>query len=83
MAASQREQPLPVPVTPVFQDLVKGCREEFGLILFGLDVLESTNGPVIVDVNEFPNYTGIDEAPAVIGDLLLQKATAEGAIANN
>jgi ribosomal protein S6--L-glutamate ligase len=78
-----RAQPLPVPVTPAFHDLVRGCREEFGLVLFGLDVLESTNGPVIVNVNEFPNYTGIEEAPAVIGRLLLQEATTEGAVANN
>jgi hypothetical protein len=38
---------------------------------------------VIVNVNEFPNYTGIEEAPAVIGRLLLQEATTEGAVANN
>jgi glutathione synthase/RimK-type ligase-like ATP-grasp enzyme len=77
-----RDQPLPVPVTPAFHDLVRGCREEFGLILFGLDCMESTNGPVIVDVNEFPNYTGVEEAPAVIGQLLLQLATSEGEVAN-
>jgi ribosomal protein S6--L-glutamate ligase len=78
-----RDQPLPVPVTPALQDLVRGCREEFGLTLFGLDVLESRNGPVIVDVNEFPNYTAVEEAPAVIGQLLLQKTATEGAVANN
>jgi ribosomal protein S6--L-glutamate ligase len=77
------DQPLPVPVTPVFHDLVRGCREEFGLSLFGLDVLESTKGPVIVDVNEFPNFTGIDGAPAAIGRLLLQEAGLEEAVANN
>lgn len=77
------DQPLPVPVTPVFHDLVRGCREEFGLSLFGLDVLESTKGPVIVDVNEFPNFTWIDGAPAVIGRLLLQEAGLEEAVANN
>jgi ribosomal protein S6--L-glutamate ligase len=78
-----RDQPLPVAVTPALQDLVRGCREEFGLTLFGLDVLESRNGPVIVDVNEFPNYTAVEEAPAVIGQLLLQKTATEGAVANN
>lgn len=77
------DQPVPVPVTPAFQDLVRGCREEFGLILFGLDVLETRNGPVIADVNEFPNYEGIDEAPAVIGRLLLQEAGTEEVVANS
>jgi hypothetical protein len=27
-----------------------------------------------VDVNEFPNYTGVEEAPSVIGRLLLDGA---------
>jgi ribosomal protein S6--L-glutamate ligase len=62
------------PVTPALRDLVRACRDEFGLILFGLDVLESSDGPVVVDVNEFPNYTGVDEAPEAIGRLLLREA---------
>ena len=77
------DQPLLVPVTPAVDDLVRGCREEFGLILFGLDVVESRDGPLIVDVNEFPNYTGVDEAPAVIGRILLQEAGTEGVVANS
>jgi ribosomal protein S6--L-glutamate ligase len=68
------DAPLAAPVTPALRDLVRACREEFGLLLFGLDVLESAQGPVVVDVNEFPNYTGVDDAPAVIGSLLLDKA---------
>lgn len=59
------------PVTGELRRLVEACRAEFGLALFGLDVLESPDGPVVVDVNEFPNYTGIDEAPAAIGSLVL------------
>jgi hypothetical protein len=44
-------------------------------------VLEGADGPVIVDVNEFPNYTGIDEAPEVIGRLLLKGARDSRALA--
>lgn len=68
------DHPLPVSVTPAMNQLVRDCREEFGLLLFGLDILESADGPMIVDVNEFPNYTGVEDAPAVIGRLLLQEA---------
>lgn len=64
-----------VAVTPELRRIAEGCRHEFGLHLFGVDVLESDSGLSIVDVNEFPNYTGLDEAPDVIGALLL----AEGA----
>jgi ribosomal protein S6--L-glutamate ligase len=65
-----------VPVTPALRRIADGCRAEFGLRLFGVDVLEGDGRLAIVDVNEFPNYTGVPEAPAVIGALLAQEAEA-------
>lgn len=52
-------------------ELLASCHEVFGLPLMGVDVLETEDGPLVVDVNEFPNYTGIDEAPDVIAALVL------------
>ena len=69
------DPPTRAPLTPRLLEFVRACRDEFGLLLFGFDVLESAEGPVIVDVNEFPNYTGVDDAPAVIGRLLLERAS--------
>jgi ribosomal protein S6--L-glutamate ligase len=63
-----------VPVTPALRRIARGVRQEFGLRLFGVDVLESAGELAIVDVNEFPNYTGVDEAPAAIGELVLLEA---------
>jgi ribosomal protein S6--L-glutamate ligase len=63
-----------VEITPVLRSLAHRCRAAFGLELFGVDVLESPGGPLVVDVNEFPNYTGVAEAPAVIADLVLGHA---------
>lgn len=63
-----------VDVTPALQDIADGCREEFGLKLFGVDVLASEDRLAIVDVNEFPNYTGVDDAPEAIGALVLAAA---------
>jgi ribosomal protein S6--L-glutamate ligase len=63
-----------VPVTPALRAIAEACRAEFGLRLFGVDVLESDEGLSIVDVNDFPNYTGLDEAPEAIGGLLLSAA---------
>jgi ribosomal protein S6--L-glutamate ligase len=68
--------PLPARVTRTLRELVEACRAEFGLHLFGLDLLELAAGPVVVDVNEFPNYTGVEEAPAEIGRALVELATA-------
>jgi ribosomal protein S6--L-glutamate ligase len=65
-----------VPVTAQLRGLADGCRAEFGLPLFGVDVLVGADGPAIVDVNEFPNYTGVPQAPAAIGRLLVAAAAA-------
>jgi ribosomal protein S6--L-glutamate ligase len=74
------DAPVPAAVTPTLRALVDGCRAEFGLHLFGLDVLDLPAGPVVVDVNEFPNYTGIDEAPAEIGQLLIDAVDRAGVL---
>ncbi|MGZ4270348.1 MAG: ATP-grasp domain-containing protein [Solirubrobacteraceae bacterium] len=68
-----------VAVTPALRRIAEGCRREFGLTLFGVDVLESDGHLAIVDVNEFPNYTGLDEAPEVIGALLIAEGAAGAA----
>lgn len=72
---SDRDDPVArVEVTPALRRIADGCRKEFGLMLFGVDVLECAGRLSIVDVNEFPNYTGVDEAPAAIGALVLAEA---------
>ena len=63
-----------VAITPRLRTLAHRCRAAFGLELAGLDVLESSAGPLVVDVNEFPNYTGVPDAPAAIADLVLGHA---------
>lgn len=57
--------------TPELRRLALACGEAFGLTLFGIDLLESPRGPLIVDVNEFPNYTGVPEAPEAIATLVV------------
>jgi ribosomal protein S6--L-glutamate ligase len=59
--------------------LVRSCAAAFDLSLLGVDVVEGPDGPLIVDVNEFPNYTGIVEAPEVIGRLMLSRANGPAA----
>ena len=71
--------PTRVPVTPGLRAIAEGCRAEFGLRLFGVDVLESESGLQIVDVNDFPNYTGVDEAPEAIGAMLAAATVADAA----
>jgi ribosomal protein S6--L-glutamate ligase len=67
-----------VAVDRELRDLAAACRRLFGLDLLGIDVLESRSGPLVVDVNDFPNYTGVDGAPEAVGRLLLQDMTHFG-----
>jgi ribosomal protein S6--L-glutamate ligase len=62
--------PEPVELTAGLSRLAHACRDAFGLELYGVDVLDSPRGPLVVDVNEFPNYTGVEEAPAAIAELV-------------
>ncbi|MGH3863654.1 MAG: ATP-grasp domain-containing protein [Actinokineospora sp.] len=66
--------PRPLPVGPELRALAHACRDAFGLFLYGVDVLPSPEGPLVVDVNDFPNYTGVDEAPQTIADLVVAAA---------
>jgi ribosomal protein S6--L-glutamate ligase len=59
--------------------LAMSCAAAFELPLLGVDVIEGPEGPLIVDVNEFPNYTGIVEGPEMIGRLLLSRTNGAAA----
>jgi ribosomal protein S6--L-glutamate ligase len=48
----------PVPVSPEIEAIARRAGDACGLGLFGLDLIESTDGPVIVDLNYFPGYKG-------------------------
>jgi ribosomal protein S6--L-glutamate ligase len=65
----------PVPVTTAVRELARRVRSAFGLELFGVDVIESAQGPVVVDVNYFPGYKGCDGgAPARIAAVIQAQA---------
>jgi ribosomal protein S6--L-glutamate ligase len=66
-----------VELTPELERLARACGEAFELQLYGVDVLVSPGGPLVVDVNEFPNYTGVEEAPLAIADLVRSFVAAE------
>lgn len=70
----QISAPVTAVVTTELRDLALACGAAFGLRLFGVDVLQTPEGPVVVDVNDFPNYTGVDSAAGAIGALLLAEA---------
>ena len=63
----------PVPLTPALDQLAARCGRLFGLALFGVDCLSTPDGPVVVEVNDFPNYRGVPEADEALGDYVLNR----------
>jgi ribosomal protein S6--L-glutamate ligase len=66
----------PCEVPEAARDVALRCGRAFGLGLYGLDVIESANGPVVVDVNYFPGYRGIPGADALVADYVERLAAA-------
>jgi ribosomal protein S6--L-glutamate ligase len=52
----------PVETTPALQKLGRRCADLFGLELYGVDCIETEDGPVVIEVNDFPNFTGVPSA---------------------
>jgi ribosomal protein S6--L-glutamate ligase len=63
-----------LPVTFVERELAVRCRRLFGLDLYGIDCIQTPKGPLVLEVNEFPNYTGVPEASERLVDYVLQHA---------
>ena len=60
----------PCRVSERVRDIAMRCGEAFGLGLFGLDLIEGPDGPVVVDVNYFPGYKGVQGAAPLIADFV-------------
>jgi ribosomal protein S6--L-glutamate ligase len=67
-----------LPLTPGLADLGRLCGALFGLELFGIDCIQSEAGPLVIEVNDFPNYTGVPEADGRLADYVIRRARREG-----
>ena len=57
----------PCTVSDEVRDIAIRCGEVLGLGLYGLDILETESGPMVVDLNSFPSYRGaIEAAPLIV-----------------
>ena len=70
----------PVTVTPEMERIAHACGEAFGLSLYGVDCVERT-GPdgvpgriVVIEVNDFPNYTAVPDADRHLAEHVLGRA---------
>ncbi len=67
-------RPRPVRATPAMVELALRCGAIFGLEIYGVDTIETPDGPAVIEVNEFPNFTGVPEAAECIADYVLARA---------
>jgi ribosomal protein S6--L-glutamate ligase len=66
----------PVELTTDLRRLAIDCSELFGLELFGVDCLVTSSGPVVIEVNDYPNYSGVREADAALASHVLARLGA-------
>lgn len=64
------------PLTPELEHLARRCRRIFGLHLFGVDCIETGNGPVVIEVNEFPSYSAVPDADQALARYVVAYAEA-------
>jgi len=68
------EDGAPVDPGEEIASIAQRCGRLFGLALYGLDVLIGRGGPVVVDLNSFPGYAGVHEAPDALADHIAEVA---------
>ena len=63
-----------VPLTPQVRKLALQVGKLFGLDIYGLDIVETPQGPAILDINDFPSFGGVPRAVRRISEYVLHAA---------
>jgi len=74
-SASFAEPGQPCAVSSELRDIALRCGRAFGLGLYGMDLIETPDGPKVVDVNYFPGYKGVPDAAVAVADYIERFAT--------
>jgi ribosomal protein S6--L-glutamate ligase len=57
-------------------EIARHCDSVLGLGLYGVDLIETDEGPFVIDINSLPGYKGIDGAARRVADFILERAAA-------
>ncbi len=63
-----------IPVTREMLKLAQRVGQVFGLDLYGVDVLETPQGLMLVDINDFPSFYGVPRKVASVAEYILHAA---------
>lgn len=58
------------PLTDELDDIVLRCGEVFGLDLYGVDIIETAEGPFVLELNCWPGYKGVPHAARLLADYI-------------
>jgi ribosomal protein S6--L-glutamate ligase len=72
--AEVAEQARPVELPAAVREAALACGRALGLELYGVDVLTDGDRFVVVDVNAYPGYAGLPDAPGQIAAYLHRRA---------
>ncbi|GAA1905635.1 hypothetical protein [Streptantibioticus ferralitis] len=62
----------PQQLPPGWLDLARAAGEVFDLRIYGVDILATADGPMVVDVNPFPGCRGVPGAPRALATFIQQ-----------
>src|SRR5947209_6453275 len=63
-----------IPVSREMLKLAQRVGQVFGLDLYGVDVLETAEGLMLVDINDFPSFYGVPRKVASVAEYILHAA---------
>jgi ribosomal protein S6--L-glutamate ligase len=66
-----------LPVSPAWRDVALRCGEVFGLELYGVDCIETSAGLLVIEVNEFPNYSAVPGADEKLSQYVVSSIKQE------
>lgn len=66
-----------VEITPELEKLGQQCGRLFGLDLFGVDTIVTDEGPLVIEINDYPNYTGVPEGNERLADFVEKQARSQ------
>ena len=64
-----------IPITLELRNLALLVGKLFGLDIYGLDVVETGDGPMVVDINDFPSFGQVPHAVALVSSEIVQIAS--------
>ncbi|HYY87430.1 MAG TPA: hypothetical protein VFA49_01445 [Chloroflexota bacterium] len=53
--------------------IARRCGQVLGLQIYGVDAIQTDAGPLVIEVNEFPNFTDVPRAADAIADYILDR----------